>query len=107
MAPGTGVFGHAQVIKDPAHVARELAHFLCHTPRPSSGFDHADGEAAQAGDVFGTMAGSDASAVLIKVPIENLVATVLDGPLAAVDLEHALRTGLVGRATGEAVGHFH
>ena len=69
-------------------MARELAHFLGDTPRPP-GFDQADGETAQPGDVLRAVARTDATAVLIKIPIENIVATVLDGPVPAVNLEHA------------------
>src|SRR5208283_3411747 len=58
------------------------------------------------GNVFGAMAGTDAAAVLIKDPIENVVATVLDDPMSAVDLENALRAGLGGRAAGDAVSDF-
>ena len=83
----------------------ELAHFLRDATRPA-GFDHADGEAAQAGDVFRAVAGADAAAVFIIIPIENVMATVLDDPMSAIDLENALRAGLGGGSTGEAVGDF-
>ena len=49
---------------------------------------------------------ADAAAVLIIVPVENVVATVLDDPVPAVNLEHASGAGLLGRAAGEAVGDF-
>ena len=75
-AADAGVFGHAQIVEDQAHVARELAHFLGDAARPA-GFDHADGEAAQPGDVFRAVAHSDTAAVLVEVPIENVVTTVL------------------------------
>ena len=86
-------------------MARELAHFLRDAARPA-GFDHANGEAAKAGDVFRAVAGTDATAVFIVVPIEDVVATVLNRPLAPVDLENALRAALGGGSTGEAVGDF-
>src|SRR5271169_6135518 len=73
----------------------ELAHFLRDATRPA-GFDHADGEAAKPGDVFRAVAGTDATAVFIVVPIENVMATVLDDPMSAIDLENALRAGLGG-----------
>jgi len=50
------------------------------------------------------MAGTDATAVLIIVPIQNIVAAVLDRPVAAVDLEHALRVGLFRGSSGDAIG---
>src|SRR5208283_5488248 len=104
-AAGTGIFAHAQVVEDQAHVARELSHFLRDAPRPL-GFDHSDSETAKPGYVFRAVAGTDTTAVLIIVPIENVVATVLDRPVAAIDLENALRASVGGGSTGEAVGDF-
>jgi len=63
-----GVFGHAQIVEDQAHVPRQLSYFLGDAPCPA-GFDDANGEAAQPGDVFRTVAGTDAAAVLIIVPV--------------------------------------
>ena len=79
---------------------------FCATLRAPFGFDHSDSEAAKPGYVFRAVAGTDATAVLIVIPIENVVATVLDRPMAAVDLENALRVGLLGGAAGEAIGDF-
>lgn len=78
-----GVFNHAQVVEDQASGFVELGHFLsdaAHVP----GFDQTDGEAAQAGDVLGAVAGADAAAVLVIVPIEDVMAAVFDGPVVAV-----------------------
>ena len=100
-----GVSCHAQIIEDQACVAIELAHFLgdaFHT----FGLDDADGEAAQASDILGAVAGADAAAVLVIVPIEDVVAAIFDGPVATVDLEQALGIGMLGRAASDAVGHF-
>ena len=52
------------------------------------------------------MAGTDATAVLIKVPVQDVVAAVFDRPVTAVDLQQALRIGLLGRSAGDAVGKF-
>src|SRR5208282_4901319 len=79
--------------------------FLGDAARPA-GFDDADGEAAEAGDIFRAVAHADAAAVLVKVPIENVVATVFDDPVPAVNLEHASGAGLLGSAASEAVGDF-
>ncbi len=68
------------------------------------GFGHTNGEAAKPGDVLRTVAGTEATAVLIIFPIENIVATVLDRPVPTVDSENAVQIGLCGRATGAAVG---
>src|SRR5208283_1280593 len=65
-----------------------------------------DSETAKPGYVFRAVAGTDTTAVLIIVPIENVVATVLDRPVAAIDLENALRASVGGGSTGEAVGDF-
>jgi len=101
---GARVSGHAQVVEDQATVTVELAHFLSDAAH-ALGLDHTDGEAAQAADVLGAVAGADAAAVLVVVPIEDVVAAVFDGPVATVDLEQALGIGLCGRSTGDAVGH--
>src|SRR5256884_2534570 len=98
------IFAHAQVIEYQTHVTRESSHFLRH-PSSAFGFEHADGETAKPGDVFRAMAGTDATAVLIIVPIDHVVAT-LDHPMPPVDLEHALRAGFFPRAAGEAVRNF-
>ena len=76
-------------------MARELSHFRRDAPRPL-GFDHADREAAKPGMAFRAVAGTDATAVLIIVAIEDVVATVLDRPEATVHFENALRVGLLG-----------
>ena len=53
------------------------------------------------------MAGAYATAIFIVVPIENVVAAVLDGPVLAVNLENPLRVGLSGGFTGDTVGDFN
>jgi hypothetical protein len=70
------------------------------------GFDHADSEEAKPGDVFRAVAGTDETAVLLIVPIENVVATVLDRSVPAVDLENALRVSLLSGSAGKAVADF-
>src|SRR5437660_5029924 len=104
MPRGARVLAHPQVIEYQTHVTRESSHFLRHTSS-AFGFEHADGETAKPGDVFRAMAGTDATAVLIIVPIDHVVAT-LDHPMPPVDLEHALRAGFFPRAAGEAVRNF-
>ena len=95
--------GHAQIIKDQASIADELAHFLCDTAH-LFGFDNADSEASQAGDVFWAKARADAAAVLIIVPVEDIVAAVFNAPVVAVDFQQFLRIGLFRGPTGNAVG---
>src|SRR5947207_12010014 len=88
---GTRVFGHPQVVEYQAYVTRESSHFLRHAPS-AFGFEHADGETTKPSEIFRT--------VVIIVPIDHVVAT-LDGPVAAVDPQNALRSGLFRRAAGE------
>src|SRR5260370_2493697 len=85
-------------------VTRQTSHLLRHTSS-AFGFEHPDGETTKPGDVFRTMAGPDATAVLIIVPVDHIVAT-LDHPMPTVDLEHALRAGLFPMAAGEAIINF-
>lgn len=70
------------------------------------GLDDAEGEAAQAGDILRARTGTDAAAVLIIVPIEEVVAAILDGPVSPVGLQHPLRIGLFRRTAGDAIGDF-
>src|SRR5207244_13569987 len=74
----------------------ESSQFLRHAPS-AFGFEHADGETTKPSEIFRT--------VVIIVPIDHVVAT-LDGPVAAVDPQNALRSGLFRRAAGEAVTDF-
>ncbi len=98
-----GVIGHAQVVEDQASGLVELAHFLSDAAH-ALGLDHTDGEAAQPSDVLRAVAGADAAAVLVVVPIEDVVAAVFDGPVATVNLEQTAGIGLLFGATGDAVG---
>ena len=102
---GAGVFSHAQIVEDQAYIAGELSHFLGDTANPF-GFDEADGESAESSDVFGAVSGADAAAVLVIVPIDDVMATVFDTPVAAVGSEEALGVGLPGCFAGDAVGGF-
>ena len=87
-----------QVAIEPAHGLSDVADFL--------GFDDADREATQAADVLRAMSGLDATAVLVKVPVEDIVAAIFDDPMTAVDLQQALGVGLIAGAAGDAVGEF-
>ena len=102
---GTCVFSHSQVVKDQAYIARELSHFLCDVAR-SFGLDDANGETAQPGNVFRAMASAYAAAVFVIVPIDNVMATVFDAPVATVGGKNALSVGLLGGSAGDAVGDF-
>lgn len=51
------------------------------------------------------MTGADAAAVLVIVPIEDVVATVFDGPVPPVDLQYLPGIGLFRGLAGDAVGY--
>ena len=76
---------------------------MCDTAQPF-GFDDTDGEASQAGDILRAVAGADAAAVLIIVPVEDIMAAVFDAPVATVGSQHALRIGLFRSAAGDTIG---
>jgi len=80
-----------------------LPHFLCHAVH-TFGFDDTDGEASKTGDVFRTVTGSYPTAVFVNVPVDDVMAAILDAPVAAVGLEYLLGVGLVWDSAGDAVG---
>jgi hypothetical protein len=100
---GARVSGHAQVIKDQTDVACEFSHFLCNAAY-AFGFDDPDGKAAEAGDVFRAVAGAYATAVFIEIPVQDVVAAVFDGPVAAIDSKELLCVNLFRGSAGDAVG---
>ena len=99
-----GVAGHAQVVEDEPGVAVQSAHGGGDAV-VGVGTDHADGEASQAGGVFGSVSGADAGAVLVEGVVEDVVEG-LDGPVSAVEGEQALGVGGAGGVAGDAVGAF-
>jgi hypothetical protein len=80
-----------------------LPHFLGDAAR-SFGFNDPNGEAAKSGDVFRTVTYPYSTAILVTVPIDDVVAPVLDGLVLPVDLKHMLRGCLFGGSTGNAIG---
>ena len=70
------------------------------------GFDEADAEASQAGDVLGTVSSANAAAVFVVVPINHIVATVFDAPMFTVGLKDFFGISLFGRAAGHPVNDF-
>jgi len=48
------------------------------------GFDDANGESPQLGDIFGSVTHMYAAAVFVIVPIDNVMAAVFDAPVATV-----------------------
>jgi hypothetical protein len=61
------------------------------------GLEDADGKASQAGDVFGAEAGSDLAAILIVVPVDDVM-NAFDAPMPAVDSQYTFGRGLLGCA---------
>lgn len=41
------------------------------------------------------MAGADMAAILVEVPVEDVVTAIFDGPMSAIDGQEALRGGFV------------
>ena len=68
------------------------------------GFDDADCEAPEARHVFRTVAGAYPAAVLIIVPVDNVV-TALDAPMKSVGSQNTLGVCLLRRSTGDTVGN--
>jgi len=80
----------------------QFAYFLRNT-NSTFGFDEADGEAAQSGDVLWAMSCANAAAVFVVVPINHVVATVFDAPMFTVRLKDFFGISLYGCATGNPV----
>ncbi len=60
-----------------------MSHFLRDTAN-ALGFVDPDGKAAESGDIFRAVAGAYSASVLIEIPVEGLVATVFDAPVASI-----------------------
>ena len=95
--------GHPEVVKDETDFEGELPHLLGDAPY-AFGFDHANGEPSQPGDVLRAVPGADSTPVFIVVPVEDVVTAVLDRPVAAVGREHALGIGFFGFSARHAIG---
>ena len=67
-------------------------------------FNKASGEPTKSSDVFRAIACAYAAAVLIIVPINNVVTAVFDAPVTSVDGKDTLGVGLLGSTAGDAVG---
>ena len=70
------------------------------------GFDDSNSESPEPGHVFRAVAGAYPTAIFIVVPIDDVVAAILDAPMAAVNVENTLCVGLLRCSTGDAVGDF-
>ena len=77
------------------YITRKLSHFLCDTAY-AFGFDDANSESPQSSDVFWAVTSAYAAAVFVIVPIDNIVAAVLDAPVSAVDVKKTLASAWFG-----------
>jgi hypothetical protein len=50
------------------------------------GFNQADGEPSEPGDVCRTIANADAASILVKVSVNDVVAAIFNAPVPPVDL---------------------
>lgn len=66
-------------------------------------FEKTDGELTQATDVFRPMSFANPTSVFIEIPIQDVMTTVFDGPMAAINLQQALWRCLTGSSTGQTV----
>ena len=68
------------------------------------GFYDADCETPETGDIFRTGAGEDSAAVFILVPVDEVMAAIFNGPVAAVGAQNPM--WVMGGSAGDAVGDF-
>ena len=96
--------GHAQVVEDKPGIEGKIAHHRSDgLVALLEGLEDADGEAAKSGDVLGAEAGSDSAAVLIVVPVDDVV-DAFDTPVAAVHFQDPLGRCLLRGAAGDSQG---
>ena len=91
---------HAQVVEDKTSIEGQFAH---HFGDRLSGFlkglEDANSKAPEASDVFGPESRSDLAAILIVIPVDDVV-NAFDAPMPAVDGQYAFGRSLLGCAAG-------
>jgi len=102
---GTGVFCHSKIVKHHTNTASQLPHFLRHVTC-TFGFDDTNGKASQSSDIFRSISFAYPAAVLVKVPIDDVMAAVFDAPVASIYCQDALCIHLLGVSAGNAVRYF-
>ena len=100
----TGVFGHPEVVEDQTNVTGEFSHFLGDAS-DLFGFDDTNGKTSKSGDILGAVAGTDSASVFVVVPIQDVMAAILNRPMASIQVEKTLGIGLVCGSTGDAVSN--
>jgi hypothetical protein len=83
----------------------KFSHFLGDTAN-ALGLDDSDGESPETGDVFWAVAGAYPTAILVVIPVKDIMAAIFDAPVTPVGFKDTLGVGLVWGATGNAVGKF-
>ena len=83
----------------------QLAHFFCDAGLGADeAFDHTHSKTTQPCDVFWPMPSANARAIFVEIPVDNVVAAVLYGPVSAIGGQHLFGLSLFGRLTGDAKG---
>ena len=77
----------------------ELSHFLCDAAS-TSGFDEGNGKTPEPSDVFRSISCSYPAAVFVVVPVDYVMATVFDTPVATIYSKDTFRVGLLGSLAG-------
>lgn len=80
----------------------ELPHLLRHIGH-AFGLDDTDGKASETGDVFRAVTGPYPATVFVKVPVDDVMAAILDAPVAPVCREYLPGVGVLRQAAGDAV----
>ncbi len=80
---GHGIAAHAQIVEDASDIAGELSDSGGNAIA-ALGLDQAGGEATQTGEVFRTMTGAYGAAVLVPVPVKDIVMG-FHAPVVAVE----------------------
>ena len=97
-------FCHTQGIVDEPVIEAELAHrFGDGLTEPDEILENTEGEAAKTSDVFRAEASANTAAILIEVPVDDVMNAV-DGPVASIDAEDTLGRCLFWGAAGDCVG---
>jgi hypothetical protein len=67
------------------------------------GFDGSDGKTSEARDVFRAIAGAYAAAVFIEIPVQDIMAAILNAPVAAIDGKEFFCISLLWGSAGNSV----
>jgi hypothetical protein len=99
------IFCHSEIVEYQSGIAIELTHFLGNASY-TFGFYDADGESSESSDVFRAVTGADSAAIFVIIPINDVVATIFDTPMAPVCIEKLLGVGLLRGSARDAVRDF-